>query len=54
MSYVLLVRGYAHNDVLVWLFILALLVILLGGRWLANRLMFWVQHRRVHHLWPFS
>ncbi|MCB0697329.1 MAG: hypothetical protein KDC07_08190 [Chitinophagaceae bacterium] len=54
MHYVLLVRGYAAHDVLLWVIVLALLVIALGGRWLIQRISHYIRHRRTLHLWPFK
>jgi F0F1-type ATP synthase membrane subunit b/b' len=45
MLYVFLVRGYASNDVLLWLMILALIVLLLGGRWLMTKLLRFIKKR---------
>lgn len=45
MNYVFLVRGYASNDVLLWLMILALIVLLLSGRWLISKLVRFIKKR---------
>ncbi len=45
MLYVFLVRGYASNDVLLWLMIVALIVLLLGGRWLITKLVRFIKKR---------
>ncbi len=45
MAYVFLVRGYASNDVLLWLMILALIVLLLGGRWLVTKLVRFIRKK---------
>lgn len=53
MNYVFLFRGAGEKDMLVWLFIVALIGLLLGGKWLTHRLQMWVHHRRMQHQWPF-
>lgn len=45
MAYIFLVRGYAANDVLLWLMILALIVLLLGGRWLVVKLIRFIKKK---------
>ncbi len=45
MGYVFLVRGYASNDVLLWLMILALIVLLLGGKWLWLKLVRFIKKK---------
>lgn len=51
MEPLLLTKGYAHNDVLLWFFVIALLVVLIGGRWLIHRLAGYVKHV-VQNCWP--
>lgn len=45
MAYIFLVRGYAANDVLLWFIVLALIVLLLGGRWLMNKLVRFIKKK---------
>lgn len=45
MAYTFLVRGYANNDILLWLGVLALIVLLLGVRWLITKLVRFVKTR---------
>ena len=54
MSYIFLIRGGASDDTIIWLAVIVLAGLLLGGKWLANRLTYWVHSRRVQHLWPFK
>jgi len=54
MEYILLVRGYASNEVLLWLIVIAMLVVMFGGRWLIARITDFIRQRRVAHLWPFK
>ena len=51
MAYTFLVRGYASNDILLWLMILALIALLLGGRWLVTKLVRFIKKKneRVLH-----
>lgn len=51
MTSVLLNRSYAHNDILLWFAVLALLIILLGGRWLYHRLSAYISNV-VQKCWP--
>lgn len=45
MAYIFLVRGYASNDIILWLMILALIVLLLGGRWLMTKLVRFIKKK---------
>jgi Kef-type K+ transport system membrane component KefB len=45
MAYTFLVRGYASNDILLWLMILALIALLLGGRWLVTKLVRFIKKK---------
>lgn len=45
MAYTFLVRGYANNDILLWLMVLALIVLLLGGRWLMVKLVRFIKKK---------
>lgn len=53
MNYVFLIRGSGSNEMLIWLLVIALLITLLGGRWLIQRTIDFIRHRRIEHLWPF-
>lgn len=45
MAYTFLVRGYANNDIFLWVTVLALIVLLLGGRWLLARLVRFIKKK---------
>lgn len=45
MTEVFLVRGYAANDVILWLAVIALIVVMLGGRWLIHKLSAFMQRK---------
>jgi len=45
MNYTFLVRGYANHDVLLWIAVLALIILLLGGRWLMTKLVRFVKKK---------
>lgn len=53
MNYVFLIRGSGTNEALIWLLVVAMLITLLGGRWLVQKMIGMVRHRRMEHLWPF-
>ncbi len=46
MEYTFLVRGYASKDVWLWLAVLALIVLLLGGRWLITKLRHFIKKKK--------
>lgn len=46
MEYIFLVRGYASNDILLWLAVLALIAVLLSGRWLLTRIVRFIKKKR--------
>ena len=54
MSYVFLIRRDVSDDIVIWLAVIVLAGLLLGGKWLTNRFIYWVHHRRMQHLWPFK
>lgn len=45
MEYTFLVRGYASNDIWLWLAVLALIVLLLGGRWVITKLLRFIKKK---------
>lgn len=45
MNYTFLVRGYASHDVLLWIAVLALIMLLLGGRWLKAKLVRFIKKK---------
>lgn len=45
MNYVFLVRGYASHDILLWIAVLALIMLLLGGRWLMAKLVRFIKKK---------
>ena len=45
MEYTFLVRGYAESDMLIWLITIALILVLLGGKWLWQKVTRFIKKR---------
>lgn len=45
MNYTFLVRGYACHDVLLWVAVLMLIMLLLGGRWLMTKIVRFIKKK---------
>lgn len=53
MNQVLLFRGAAADDAIIWLMLITVTLLMLGGRRLVQKVSAYIHYRRMQHMWPF-
>lgn len=53
MNYIFLFRGAAADDAIIWLMLIMVTLLMLGGRRFVQWLSAYIHHRRMQHMWPF-